>query len=70
MYSVHVSFDNGREPLIRFRMKRRDYCDEMLRLQVDYDLKIEKVEELSTGDSLIFYNAYERNTKRMSKNRI
>ncbi len=68
MHGVHVSFDNGREPFIRFRMNRQDYCDAMRKFQIEYDLEIENVEEFSTGDSLIFYNAYERTTKRLLKN--
>lgn len=68
MYGVHITFDNGREPMIRFRMNREDYCNEMRKWQVEYDLEIEKVEEFSTGDSLIFYNAYERLEKRLTKN--
>lgn len=68
MYGVHVSFDNGREPFIRFRMNRQDYCDEMRKLQVEYDLEIENVDEFSTGDSLIFYNAHRRPEKLLLKN--
>ena len=68
MYGVHVSFDSGREPFVRFRMNRQDYCDEMRKLQVEYDLEIENVDEFSTGDSLIFYNAHERLEKRLTKN--
>lgn len=68
MYGVHIAFDNGREPFIRFHMSRPEYCDEMRKFQIGFDLEIENVEEFSTGDSLIFYNAYERTTKRLLKN--
>lgn len=68
MYGVHITFDNGHEPVTRFRMSRKDYCGEMLKWQIDYDLEIERAEEFSTGDTLIFYNAYERNTQRLLKN--
>ena len=68
MYGVHISFDNKREPIVRFQMNRREYSDEMLKLQLDYDLEIEQVEEFSTGDSMIFYKAYDRNTQRLLKN--
>lgn len=68
MYGVHITFDNGHEPVTRFRMNRQQYSDEMRKWQIKYDLKIEHVDEFSTGDTLIFYNAYERNTKRTMKN--
>lgn len=68
MYGVHITFDNGHEPVTRFRMSRKDYCNEMLKWQIDYDLEIERAEEFSTGDTLIIYNAYGRNTKRRTKN--
>ena len=68
MYGVHISFDNKREPIVRFQMNRREYSDEMLKLQLDYDLEIEQVEEFSTGDSLIFYKAYDRSMQKLLKN--
>ncbi len=68
MYGVHIAFDNGREPFIRFHMSRPEYCDEMRKFQIGFDLEIETIEEFSTGDSLIFYNAYERTTKRLLEN--
>ena len=68
MYGVHISFDNKRDPIVRFQMNRREYSDEMLKLQLDYDLEIEQVEEFSTGDTLIFYKAYDRNTQRLLDN--
>jgi hypothetical protein len=68
MYGVHIAFDNGREPFIRFHMSRPEYCDEMRKFQIGYDLEIENVEEFSTGDSLIFYKACERKAKQFIKN--
>lgn len=68
MYGVHITFDNGHEPVTRFRMNRQQYSDEMRKWQIDYDLEIERAEEFSTGDTLIFYNAYKRNAKRITKN--
>jgi hypothetical protein len=68
MYGVHITFGNGHEPVTRFRMSRKDYCGEMLKWQIDYDLEIERVEEFSTGDTLIFYNAHERLKKRLATN--
>ncbi len=68
MYGVHITFDNGHEPFIRFHMSRPEYCNEMRKFQIGFDLEIETVEEFSTGDSLIFYNAYERTTKRLLEN--
>lgn len=68
MYGVHITFNNGHEPVTRFRMSRKDYCGEMLKWQIDYELEIKRAEEFSTGDTMIFYNAYKRNTKRMMKN--
>lgn len=68
MYGVHITFDNGHEPVTRFRMTRKQYSEEMRRWQLEYDLEIEHVDEFTTGDHLIFTNAYERNTKRLLKN--
>lgn len=45
MYGVHITFDNGHEPVIRFRMNRQQYSEEMLKWQIDYDLEIERAEE-------------------------
>ncbi len=68
MYGVHIAFDDEREPLMRFHMNRRQYCDEMLKFQMDYDLKIDHVEEFNNGDRLIFYKAYRRLEKQLLKN--
>lgn len=68
MYGVHIAFDDEREPLMRLHMNRRQYCEEMLKFQMDYDLKIDHVEEFNNGDRLIFYNAYRRTEKQLLKN--
>ena len=68
MYGVHITFDDGHEPVTRFHMNRRQYSEEMRKWQMQYDLEVEKVDEFTTGDHLIFTNAYERTTQRMLKN--
>ena len=68
MYGVHITFDNDHEPVSRFHLSRKEYSEEMLKWQVDYDLEIEQVDEYSTGDRMIFYSAFERKTKRLLKN--
>ena len=68
MYGVHITFDDGHEPVTRFHMNRRQYSEEMRKWQMQYDLEVEKVDEYTTGDHLIFTNAYERTTQRMLKN--
>jgi len=68
MYGVHITFDNGHEPVTRFRMNRQQYSEEMRKWQIEYDLEIEHVDEFTTGDHLIFTNAYERNAKRLLDN--
>lgn len=62
MYGVQITFDNGNEPVSRLHMSRREYGDEMIKWQMDYHLKIERTEEFSSGDVLIFYKAYDRKT--------
>ena len=68
MYGVHITFDNGHEPVTRFHMSRQQYSEEMRKWQIEYDLEVERVDEYTTGDHLIFTNAYEWNTKRLLDN--
>lgn len=68
MYGVQIVFDNGHERVIRLKMRRNEYCDEMRKWEDGYDLKIERVETFKNGNTLIFYNAYERKDKPAHKN--
>ena len=68
MYGVHISFDDGCEPVTNFKLSRKQYNEKMRGLQIKYDLEIEHVDEFTNGDRLIFVNAYARTTERLLKN--
>lgn len=68
MYGLHITFDDGSEPFSKFKLSRRQYGDEMLKRQIDYDLEIERVDDFKSGDRMIFVNAHKRTTEWILKN--
>lgn len=69
MYGVHIKFDDGSGPFVRFGMTRREYNEQMREYDMKYRLEIEQVEETSSGDRLIFAGAHTEKAKWPKKNR-
>lgn len=68
MYGLHIAFDDGTEPVSMFKLSRRQYSDEMLKRQMDYELEIDRVDEFMSGDRMIFVSAHKRTADWVVKN--
>lgn len=60
MYGVHIEFDDGSTPIMKMGMSRSEYSKKMRNLESEYQIKVERVEELSNGEKLIFARATEK----------
>ncbi len=62
-YSVHITFSDGSNPYVRYGMSRPEYAAEMRRWKSAYLIELDRVEETSERDRLIFVTATSRTPK-------
>ena len=56
-YTLHIEFDDGSNPWVRFNMTRIEYGYEMGRWKARYKMTVDKTEETQNGGVVIFAKA-------------
>ena len=54
--SIHILFDNGSNPFVRYNLSPAEFAKEVLKWDKNYSLMYEGV----TGETILHFKAYER----------